>query len=59
MKTYRRAVRREEILDIPEDPQHPAEEAVDALRGAVRTVYPEGRTPAPQLRNVPANQLLR
>jgi hypothetical protein len=30
-------------LGIPADSQHPAEEAIDALRGAVRTVFPEGR----------------
>jgi hypothetical protein len=28
---------------VPADPQHPAEEAIDALRGAVRTIFPEGR----------------
>ena len=28
---------------MPADPQHPAEEAVDALRGAIRAVCPEGR----------------
>jgi hypothetical protein len=42
-KSYRRAESRGEILDAPADPQHPAEEAMDALRGAVRTVFPEGR----------------
>ena len=31
-KTYRRAEQRGEILDTPADPQHPAEEAIDALR---------------------------
>ena len=42
-RTYRRAERHGEVLDVPADPQHPAEEAIDALRGAVRTVFPEGR----------------
>jgi hypothetical protein len=42
-RTYRRAEQRGEVLDVPADPQHPAEEAIDALRGAVRTVFPEGR----------------
>jgi hypothetical protein len=42
-KTYRRAERHGEVLDRPADSQHPAEEAIDALRGAVRTVFPEGR----------------
>jgi hypothetical protein len=56
-KTYRRAERRGEILDAPEDPQHPAEEAIDSLRGAVRVVYPEGRVPPAQLRTVRAWRL--
>jgi hypothetical protein len=43
MKTYRRAEKHGEILDAPADPQHPAEDLVDALRGAVRTLFPEGR----------------
>lgn len=43
LRTYRRAQRRGEVLDVPEDPQHPAEEAIDALRGAIRAVCPEGR----------------
>ena len=42
-RTYRRAERHGEVLDMPADPQHPAEEAIDALRGAVRTIFPEGR----------------
>jgi hypothetical protein len=56
-QTYRRKEQRGEILDWPEDPQHPAEEALDSLRGAVRVVYPEGRAPAPQLRTIPAGTL--
>jgi hypothetical protein len=42
-KTYRRAEKHGEVLDTPADPQHPAEEAIDSLRGAIRTVFPEGR----------------
>jgi hypothetical protein len=56
-QTYRRQERRGEILDLPEDPQHPAEEAIDSLRGAVRVVYPEGRVEPPQLRTVAARAL--
>jgi hypothetical protein len=56
-QTYRRAERRGEILDVPEDPQHPAEEAIDSLRGAVRVVYPEGRVEQPRLRQVHAGRL--
>jgi phage terminase large subunit-like protein len=57
LQTYRRQERRGEILDRPEDPQHPAEEALDSLRGAVRVVYPEGRIEPPRLRLVPASRL--
>jgi hypothetical protein len=57
-KTYRRAERRGEILDLPEDPRHPAEEAMDSLRGAVRVVYPEGRVEPPNLRWVRAGSCL-
>jgi Terminase large subunit, T4likevirus-type, N-terminal len=46
-QTYRRAESRGEVLDAPADPQHPAEEAIDALRGAVRTVFPESRIEPP------------
>ncbi len=42
-KTYRRAEKHGEVLDVPADPQHPAEEAIDSLRGAIRTVWPGGR----------------
>lgn len=51
-KTYRRAEKHGEILDAPADPQHPAEEAIDSLRGAVRVAFPEGRIdPAQFLRH--------
>ena len=56
-RTYRRAERHGEVLDVPADPQHPAEEAIDALRGAVRTVFPEGRAASPQLRTIHAGRL--
>jgi hypothetical protein len=42
-KTYRRAESKGEVLDMPADPQHPAEEAIDSLRGAIRSVCPDGR----------------
>ena len=37
--------RRGEILDEPESPQNPAEEAIDCLRAAAWIAYPDGRTP--------------
>jgi Terminase large subunit, T4likevirus-type, N-terminal len=55
--TYRWAVYRDEVLDKVEDPQHPAEEAIDSLRGAIRIVYPEGRVEQPNLRQVSFSRL--
>lgn len=41
---YRRARRAGQWLDYPEDPQHPFEDVMDALRGGLRSRYPEGRS---------------
>ncbi len=38
--------------DAPEDPQHPHEDLVDALRGGIRDRFPEGRIEPPSLRRV-------
>ena len=51
-KTYRRAERGGEVLDVPADPQHPAEEAIDSLRGALRATFPEGRVDSVPLRTL-------
>lgn len=50
---YRRAQRAGEWLDAPADPQHPAEDLMDAIRGAVRDAYPEGFKLPPRLYTVP------
>ena len=42
MQNYRRAKVRDQWLDHPEDPQHPWEDMVDALRGGLRAEFPEG-----------------
>jgi hypothetical protein len=39
----RRRTARGDWLDEPEDPQHPHEDLMDALRGGVRDQFPEGR----------------
>jgi hypothetical protein len=54
---YRRARRGGQWQDYPEDPQHPHEDMVDALRGGLRTCFPDGRTPRPELARVPARQV--
>jgi hypothetical protein len=43
LQTYRRARRGGHWLDLPEDPQHPSEDMIDALRGGLRAAFPEGR----------------
>ena len=44
MQNYRRAKRGGQWQDYPEDPQHPHEDLVDALRGGLRVCFPEGRS---------------
>jgi hypothetical protein len=49
---YERATRNGEFLDQPRDPNHPHEELIDALRGAVADRFPEGRRPQPRFTRV-------
>ena len=57
LENYRRAKRGGQWQDYPEDPQHPSEEMVDALRGGCRIVWPSGRKPPSTLRRVPAGKV--
>jgi hypothetical protein len=57
LKNYRRARRGGQWQDYPEDPQHPHEDLVDALRGGLRDAFPEGRISRPTLARVPARQV--
>ena len=50
LKAYRRAKRSGQWTDVPEDPQHPAEDMVDALVGGLRLEFPEGRAGGPKVR---------
>ncbi len=52
LQCYRRAKRAGQWLDQPEDPQHPYEDLVDALRGGVRARYPQGRLSKSNLKRV-------
>jgi hypothetical protein len=54
---YRRAKRAGQWTDQPEDPQHPHEDLLDALRGGLRLRYPEGRCPPPTMNRVPARNV--
>ena len=55
---YRRAKRGGQWLDRPEDPQHPYEDLIDALRGGLLAHYPEGRTGKSNLPRVNARKVL-
>lgn len=44
-QSYQRARRGGQWQDYPEDPQHPHEDVIDALRGGLRIAFPEGRKP--------------
>lgn len=55
---YRRAKRGGQWQDYPEDPNHPAEDLLDALRGGLVALFPDGRKPAnPGLRPLPASRV--
>ncbi len=57
MQSYRRAKRGGQWQDYPEDPQHPHEDLVDALRGGLRDRFPEGRVDRPTLPRVQARKV--
>jgi hypothetical protein len=57
LQNYRRARRGGQWQDYPEDPQHPHEDLVDALRGGLRVCFPEGRCTPTSLARVPARQV--
>jgi hypothetical protein len=57
LANYRRAKRAGQWQDYPEDPQHPHEDLVDALRGGIRTAFPDGRRPAPHLTTQPMTRV--
>jgi phage terminase large subunit len=55
--SYHRAKRAGQLMDWPEDPQHPAEEMIDSLRGLLCALFPDGRKPPPKLRHIHAGRL--
>jgi hypothetical protein len=56
-ENYRRAKRGGQWQDYPEDPQHPHEDLIDAVRGGLRLSFPEGRFAQPTLSRVPARRV--
>ncbi len=57
LRNYRRARRGGQWQDYPEDPQHPHEDLLDALRGGLRALFPEGRRPPVNLPRVSARRI--
>jgi hypothetical protein len=49
IECFRRAKRSGKYIDEPEREDHPHEDMVDALKGGIGDLYPEGRKPAPKL----------
>lgn len=47
-ENYRRAQLGGQWMDYPQERQHPYEDMIDALRGGLKIVFPEGRRPAPK-----------
>ena len=58
LANYRRAKRAGQWQDYPEDPQHPHEDLVDALRGGLRVAFPDGRRPAPDFKPMSIRRIL-
>jgi hypothetical protein len=57
LRCYARAKRASQWMDYAEDPQHPYEDLIDPLAGALKLEFPEGRAPAPNLARVPAGSV--
>lgn len=57
LRSYRRARRGGQWQDYPEDPQHPHEDLMDALRGGLRALFPEGRRVKVELPRVAARKI--
>jgi hypothetical protein len=55
--TYVRAIRDNQYMDYPQDPQHPQENMIDPLAGGMKMQYPRGRRPGPDLHDVPASAI--
>jgi hypothetical protein len=55
--SYRRARRAGQWQDHPEDPQHPHEDLIDAVRGGLRVLFPEGRSGTVGLPRVQARKV--
>lgn len=57
-RNYRRAKRGGQWQDYPQDPAHPEEDMIDALRGGLKLEFPSGLGPKPRSRTRPASHVL-
>lgn len=55
---YRRAKRGGQWQDYPQDPNHPAEDMIDALRGGLKLEFPDGLGPKTRGRTLTAGHVL-
>lgn len=55
---YQRATRAGQMMDKPKDPQHPAEDMIDSLRGGLIGIFPEGRALPPRLASIHAGRAI-
>lgn len=56
-QNYRRAKRQAQWMDYPEDPQHPSEDMIDALRGGLRSEFPKGLERPSEFRRVSPSRI--
>jgi hypothetical protein len=54
---YARARQNNQWMDYALDPQHPHEDLIDPLAGALKLEFPQGRAPQPQLRTISASRI--
>lgn len=54
---FRRKMRQKQWIDEPEDPQHPHEDVIEALRGGLLDKWPNGRRPDLKLRKARVTHL--
>jgi hypothetical protein len=57
LQNYRRAKRGGSFQDYPEDPQHPHEDLVDALRGGLRVALPDGQKAPAKYQRTPISHV--
>jgi hypothetical protein len=57
LQCYARARHGNQWMDYALDPQHPHEDLIDPLAGALKLEFPQGRLPPPRLRTISASRI--